>query len=189
MSLPNNHKRTVTTLVLSCVLMFGFGFALVPLYDVFCRVTGLNGKVELVPAHPEKLGQVDITRQIKLQLVAVNNETMPWRFKPEQSIVELSPGEMYQTAYIARNLTSGFMIAQAVPSVSPSEAAPFLNKVNCFCFERQPLLAKEEKAMPLVLSVDPELPEHIHTITLSYTLFDITPENEQVAALGGGSLR
>ena len=189
MAAIHKHKRTVSALAFGCVLMFGFGFALVPLYDVFCRVTGLNGKVELVPAHPEKLGQIDKTRQVKLQLVAVNNETMPWRFKPENSIVELSPGEMYQTAYIARNLTSGFMIAQAVPSVSPSEAAPYLNKINCFCFERQPLLAQEEKAMPLVLSVDPELPKHIHTITLSYTLFDITPESEQVAAIGGGSLR
>ncbi|MCP4597466.1 cytochrome c oxidase assembly protein [Neptuniibacter sp.] len=185
MATIQKNRRTVATLVFSCVFMFGFGFALVPLYDVFCRVTGLNGKVELVPTQPS--GLVDNSRQIKLQLVAINNETMPWQFQPQITQVELSPGEMYQTAYLARNLTQTFMIAQAVPSVSPSEAAPYLQKINCFCFERQPLEASEEKNMPLVLSVDPELPEHIHTITLSYTLFDITPDREAVVALRGGS--
>ncbi|MGH1460883.1 MAG: cytochrome c oxidase assembly protein [Neptuniibacter sp.] len=189
MAAKPKHTRTVFTLLLSSVLMFGFGFALVPLYDVFCRVTGLNGKVELVSVHPDELGAVDRGRQIKLQLVATNNETMPWLFKPQNSIVKLAPGEMYRTSYIARNQTTDFMIAQAVPSVSPSEAAPYLQKINCFCFERQPLKAQEEKAMPLVLSVAPELPDHIHTITLSYTLFDITPDRAAIAALGEGSLR
>lgn len=175
------HHRTVTGLVLGALMMFGFGFALVPLYDVFCEITGLNGKVDLVQAEPSTF--IDHSRQVKLQMVAVNNETMPWRFRPVSSMVELSPGEMHQTAYLARNLTEGFMIAQAVPSVSPSEAAPYLEKINCFCFERQPLKGQEEKEMPLVVSISPELPEHIHTITLSYTLFDITPE--QKAELAG----
>lgn len=186
MSAPKQHKKTVVTLLLGCVLMFGFGFALVPLYDVFCRVTGLNGKVELTAVSPETLGPVDQQRKVKLQLVAINNETMPWHFKPQTGVVTLSPGEMYQTAYIARNLTQTFMIAQAVPSVSPSEAAPYLKKINCFCFERQPLQAAEVRAMPLVLAVDPGLPTHIHTITLSYTLFDITPAAERELALRGG---
>lgn len=188
MAAQQKHTGTVTRLILSAVLMFCFGFALVPLYDVFCEVTGLNGKVDLVAANPDEIGLVDHSRKVKLQLVATNNESMPWRFKPQNSIVQISPGEMHQTAYIARNLTAEFMIAQAVPSVSPSEAAPFLKKINCFCFERQPLKAQEEKAMPLVVSVDPELPEHIHTITLSYTLFDITPDGEQKIAHRGGSL-
>lgn len=185
MQAKRSHQRTVVTLILGCVLMFGFGFALVPLYDVFCQITGLNGKVQLVEATPS--GFVDDSRLVKLQLVAVNNETMPWQFKPQTEVVKLAPGEMYQTAYMARNLTSAFMVAQAVPSVSPSEAAPYLQKVNCFCFDRQPLKAQEEKAMPLVISVAPELPQHIHTITLSYTLFDITPESKPRLTLQGRS--
>ncbi|WP_415899939.1 cytochrome c oxidase assembly protein [Neptuniibacter sp. QD48_11] len=170
------HKKTVLSLLSGTLIMFGFGFALVPLYDVFCDITGLNGKVDLVAAEPSLV--VDNSRQVKLQLVAINNESMPWRFKPEKTSIILSPGEMYQTAYKAGNLTDNFMIAQAVPSVSPSEAAPYVQKINCFCFERQPLNAKELKAMPLVVSIAPELPKHIKTVTLSYTLFDITPEAE-----------
>ncbi|WP_286240157.1 cytochrome c oxidase assembly protein [Neptuniibacter halophilus] len=185
MAKQNQHKKTVTTLLLGAALMFGFGFALVPLYDVFCRITGLNGKVDLVAVEPS--GIVDNSRKVKLQLVAVNNETMPWKFRPREVVTELSPGEMYQTAYLAGNPTEQYMIAQAIPSVSPSEAAPFLQKINCFCFDRQPLQAREEKAMPLVLSIDPELPEHIRTITLSYTLFDITPKSEPQLSQRGGS--
>lgn len=178
MSTIHNKKqtgKTVKWLIIGCVLMFGFGFALVPLYDVFCRVTGLNGKVDLTPAKPSLV--IDNARSVKLQLVAVNNETMPWEFRPQVAITRLSPGAMHQTAYLARNLTNKMMIAQAVPSVSPSEAAPFVQKINCFCFERQPLKGNSEKWMPLVVSIDPELPEHIHTVTLSYTLFDITPDD------------
>lgn len=187
MSAAYRNKRTVTLLIFGCMTMFGFGFALVPLYDVFCRITGLNGKVDLVAATPSEV--VDHSREVKLQMVATNNEMMPWQFRPETTEVKLSPGEMYQTAYLARNLTSKFMVAQAVPSVSPSEAAPFLQKINCFCFERQPLKGTEERAMPLVLSVDPALPRHITTITLSYTLFDITPEDStQLTLLGRSSL-
>lgn len=184
MNTPRQHKKTLLTLSVSALLMFGFGFALVPLYDVFCRITGLNGKVDLVQAEPSAF--IDSERKVELQLVAINNETIPWRFKPENPIVALSPGEMHQTAYRAENMTAQYMIAQAVPSVSPSEAAPFVQKINCFCFERQPLNAGEERAMPLVISIDPKLPKHIHTITLSYTLFDITPKQANVVSYRGG---
>lgn len=184
MLIIHKHVRTVKWLVLGCVVMFGFGFALVPLYDVFCRITGLNGKVELVKAEPSTV--IDASRSVKFQLVAVNNEAMPWAFKPKTVIVRLAPGEMYQTAYLARNLTGQAMVAQAVPSVSPSEAAPYVQKINCFCFERQLLAAYAEKWMPLVVSVDPELPDHIRTITLSYTLFDITPDIASTASIRGG---
>ncbi len=173
----NNARRTVTLSVFSCVLMFGFGFALVPLYDVFCEITGLNGKVDLVAAKPGEFQVVD-GRNVKLQLVAINNATMPWLFKPETVQKRLAVGEYWHTAYRAKNPTENFMIAQAVPSVSPSEAAPFVQKINCFCFERQPLKGRESKLMPLVIAIDPALPNHIKTVTLSYTLFDITPKQE-----------
>lgn len=177
-------RKTMLSLLMGSVLMFGFGFALVPLYDVFCRITGLNGKVELQPVQPQ--GMVDRGRRIQLQFMAVNNESMPWEFKPSEVRVELSPGELYQTGYRVKNLTGKKMVAQAVPSVSPAAAAPYVQKVNCFCFERQPLNAAEEKLMPLLITLDPDLPGHIRQVTLSYTLFDITDKPSDQLALNNG---
>lgn len=177
------HRRLILRLTLSCVLMFGFGFALVPLYDVFCRVTGLNGKV-LNTGPLEEAVISDVNRRIQVQLIAVNNSGMPWEFRPSESSMEVYIGEMKQTAYIATNPTNRYMIAQAVPSVAPAEAAQYLRKVNCFCFDRQPLNAKEQREMPLLFVLDDALPEHIKTVTLSYTLFDITPEDTLAAASG-----
>ncbi|MCV6591160.1 MAG: cytochrome c oxidase assembly protein [Marinobacterium sp.] len=166
------HRKTVYQLVLASVLMFGFGFALVPLYDVFCEVTGLNGKV--TRTGPVTL-TVDQARTVRVQMIAVNNETMPWRFHAERNELVVHPGEDQLTAYHVHNPTGRWMLGQAVPSVSPAEAAQYLHKINCFCFEQQPLQAQESRQMPLLFVVDPALPAHIHTITLSYTLFDITP--------------
>jgi len=170
--LKAKNRRLVGRLALSAILMFGFGFALVPLYDVFCEVTGLNGKV--TRSGPVTL-QTDASRTVKVQLIATNNESMPWNFKAATPEVEVRPGEDHLTAYHAHNPTGRWMLGQAVPSVSPSEAAQYLHKVNCFCFDQQPLQAQESREMPLLFVVDPELPAHISTITLSYTLFDITP--------------
>ena len=173
--LQRRNRSLVTRLIVGTVLMFGFGFLLVPLYDVFCRVTGLNGKV-LNNGPVTQSVEINKDRRVTVQLLAVNNEAMPWRFKPQESEITVFPGEMKQTAFVALNPTQRSMVGQAVPSVAPSEAAEHLHKVNCFCFEQQPLMAGEERAMPLVFMIDDELPQHISTITLSYTLFDITPE-------------
>ena len=171
--LKAKNLRLVRRLVISCALMFGFGFALVPLYDVFCEVTGLNGKVTNTgPLAPQA---EDRTRMVKVQLIAINNGSMPWEFEAVTPEVQVFPGEDKLTSYRAHNPTSRWMLGQAVPSVSPAEAAQYLHKVNCFCFDQQPLQARESRDMPLLFVVDPKLPAHIQTITLSYTLFDITP--------------
>ncbi len=167
------NRRLVFGLALGGLLMFGFGFALVPLYDVFCRITGLNGKI--TNTGPVAEVEPDIGRDIRIQLIGVNNEGMPWEFRPLLPTVSVHPGEMRQTAFVARNPTSRRMVAQAVPSVSPNEAAQYLHKVNCFCFDQQALAAGEGLEMPLLFVIDKKLPSDIHTITLSYTLFDITP--------------
>ena len=180
MAVQQNNRSLVLRLFLGTAFMFGFGFLLVPLYDVFCEVTGLNGKV-LNRGQLQQPVVVDNERQVRVQFLAVRNEAMPWHFKPEQWQLTVHPGEMKQTAYIAFNPTRVGMVGQAVPSVAPSEAAEYLHKVNCFCFEQQPLAAGEERKMPLMFVVDPGLPAHISTITLSYTLFDITPESRPVA--------
>ncbi|MCL4170232.1 UNVERIFIED_CONTAM: hypothetical protein GTU68_005178, partial [Idotea baltica] len=153
---------------------FSFGFALVPLYDVFCEITGLNGKTAgqyeggLVGEGNEK------TREITMQFIVNKNANLPWEFEPNQTEMTLALGEQKQTSYRVTNTYHSAAIAQAVPSVSPSEAAEYVHKIECFCFEQQPLEAGEHKDMPLVFFIDPELPESISKVTLSYTLFDIT---------------
>lgn len=165
-------KRLVVRLATAAIAMFGFGFALVPLYDVFCEITGLNGKN--FNQGPTEVSSVDKSRTVKIQFVTVNPASMPWEFKPNERSIRVFPGQDRQTAFYAKNPTAQWMVAQAVPSVTPSEAAPYLHKVNCFCFDRQPLEAGADTEMPLLFVVDPKLPEHISTITLSYALYDLT---------------
>lgn len=179
MSTPADTGRLVRRLILGCLLMFGFGFALVPLYDVFCEVTGLNGKI--TNTGPVALEGPDLTRQVKVRLIAVHNEGMPWEFGPVDGLIQTHPGEMKQTAFHAANPTGRRMVAQAIPSVAPAEAAQYLHKVNCFCFEQQVLQAGESVEMPLLFVIDKKLPEHIRSLTLSYTLFDISPKVSAVA--------
>lgn len=176
MNAQAKNKRTVVRLATAALAMFGFGFALVPLYEVFCDITGLNGKNFNEGA--VQIEAVDKTRTVKVQFVTANPGMMPWEFRPTEQSIRVFPGEDKVTAFYAANPTPEFMVAQAVPSVTPSEAAPYLHKVNCFCFDRQPLEAGANTEMPLVFVVDPELPEHISTITLSYALFDLTDSEE-----------
>jgi cytochrome c oxidase assembly protein subunit 11 len=154
--------------------MFGFGFALVPLYDVFCEITGLNGKTAGQYEGELSSGSNKQAREVTMQFIVNKNDNLPWDFAPNQSQMTLALGEQKQTTYGVTNTYQTAVIAQAVPSVSPSAAAEYLHKIECFCFEQQPLEAGEHKDMPLVFFVDPELPESISKITLSYTLFDIT---------------
>jgi len=179
-SQTKSHKKLIIQLLLGTVGMFGFGFALVPLYDVFCRITGINGKLDLTPGVYQANGVSG--REIKIQFIAVNNESMPWAFKPKDSSLRVKLGQTYQTAYWAENLTPNYMVAQAVPSVSPSDAAQYLEKVDCFCFNRQPLNAGEQREMGLAFNVLAGMPAHIKTITLSYTLFDITAASDKSVA-------
>ena len=172
MSADVKNTRTAARLAVAVVAMFGFGFALVPLYEVFCDITGLNGKNFNEGA--VQIEAVDRSRTVKIQFVTANPGDMPWEFRPVERSMRVFPGEDHVTAFYAANPTAEFMVAQAVPSVTPSEAAPYLHKVNCFCFDRQPLDAGKDVEMPMVFVVDPELPAHISTITMSYALFDLT---------------
>ena len=167
-----NIARTAVKHLLVALAMFGFGFALVPLYDVFCEVTGLNGKVtgtvEQVQ-HP-----VDTSRTITVQLLASNNAAMPWRFLALQEQVEIHPGEWRQVGFWAANTTDRDMISQAVPSITPARAAQYVQKSECFCFQQQPLAAGESRQMNMVFTLSPDLPQDIETVSMVYTLFDST---------------
>ncbi len=169
----SNVTKTVGKLLAVVVGMFAFVFVvMVPLYDVLCEQLGLNGKTggryEYVEAG------VDSSREIKVQFVASNNEGMPWEFRPTVTMIKVNPGAATDTVFYAKNPQPENMVAQAVPSISPSRAAEYFHKTECFCFNQQPLAGGEETEMALQFIVDQDLPADIKTITLSYTLFDVT---------------
>tara|TARA_Y100001935_G_scaffold60041_1_gene50264 strand:- start:2137 stop:2697 length:561 start_codon:yes stop_codon:yes gene_type:complete len=174
-------KKTLTKLIIAVPLMFAFGFALVPLYDVFCEVTGLNGKV-FQSEHSEELVRED-GRQLSLQFISTNNENMPWTFEPSEQVMDIQTGKYHTATFYVKNTTNKTMTAQAVPSVAPSNAAEHLKKLECFCFEQQELKPGEEALLPVKLLVSDDLPSNIKNIILSYTIFDITEyEDDQTLA-------
>ena len=164
------NRRLVKRLLLIAVAMFGFGFAMVPIYDVLCQVTGLNGKTGGRVAAVESAA-VDETRTVTVEFVASLNVGAPWEFAPRVSRMQVHPGQYYQTYYFARNLTSHPLVAQAVPSVTPGLAARHFQKIECFCFTRQKFQPGEGREMPVTFRIDSDLPPDVHTVTLSYTFF------------------
>ena len=172
-----NIDKLVLKLVFGVIGMFAFGFALVPLYDVFCDLAGINGKTSDAAYEAVEV-KVDTSRTIVVQFIAQNNDGMVWEFKPEVTSVKVHPGEPTNTTFYARNPTEKNMVAQAIPSVSPGRAAEFFHKTECFCFNQQKLDARSEVDMPLQFIIDQDLPADIQRITLAYTMFDVTPEKQ-----------
>ena len=168
---PNSKLMLILAFIV--LGMFGFAFALVPIYNSLCKNLGINGKVTL-QSQAKSHGLADMTRTIHVEFVATNNASVPWRFFPKVKSVDLHPGEMYKLSFYAENQTEHKMIVQAIPSITPGLAAKYLKKTECFCFAQQTLNGHEAMYMPLLFHVDKDLPKNIHTITLSYTLFDIT---------------
>ncbi len=166
-----SNKKLVTMLVAMVFFMSGFSFALVPLYDVFCEITGLNGKTADRPVAVEQ--RVDLSRTVKVQFIANMNGAGSWKFKPAVFEMEVHPGKLEETLFYAENMTDLNKVAQAVPSVVPGQAALYFHKTECFCFNEQVFEPREGKDMPLRFMVDPELPEKIKTIALSYTFFEL----------------
>ena len=173
MSRPTRKHTALLGLVV--LGMFGFGFAMVPLYDVICELTGLNGRSNSIVTQATNVGsQVDTQRTVTVEFVTTVNEGATWEFRPVLRRVQVHPGEMKAVEFIARNTSQQAVIGQAVPSVSPFAAARYLQKTECFCFEQQPFAAEEERTLPLRFVIDPQLPAHVETVTLAYTFFDAT---------------
>lgn len=165
---------TVAKLAITAVGMFAFVFVvMVPLYDVLCDALGINGKTS-GQAYTAVQSGVDESRMVTIQFVATNNEGMPWEFGPSVNAMQVHPGASNDTVFHARNPLPDAMVAQAIPSISPSRAAAYFHKTECFCFNQQPLDGETSAEMPLQFIVDRDLPQDIHTITLSYTIFDVT---------------
>jgi cytochrome c oxidase assembly protein subunit 11 len=169
-----SHKLLISKLVLICIAMFGFGFALVPLYDVFCRYTGINGKTANTAAVAAR--RVDENREISVEFIANTDAGIPWQFAPEITRISVHPGQVKIVNFLAENLSAEATIGRAVPSVSPGEAARYFKKIECFCFVEQPLGAHQGKAMPVQFYIDPDLPSQFTTITLSYRLYKGTAQ-------------
>ncbi len=164
-------KRSIATLFVIPVVMFGFGYLMVPIYDVFCDITGINGKTGTISASVASTLEVQKQRSIKVEFTSSVNQNGPWEFGPDVPSMLVHPGQAYTTSFTARNKLGEALISQSVPSVAPSKVATHFNKTECFCFTEQKFDAYEQRAMPLTFIIDPDVPEDVDIITLSYTLF------------------
>lgn len=185
---PPDNSRLIRRLLLLVAGAFVFAFALVPLYDVLCRATGFNGRTATgfatgglpaqatAPAQPRST--VDRSRLVRVEFTGTVMPGLPWDMRPLQLSVELHPGEMQQVSYLVRNLSDKPVTGQAVPSVSPGQAAQHFEKIECFCFEQQTLAPGEAREMPLAFIVKPEISADIAQITLSYAFFSIDSQRQ-----------
>ncbi len=168
------NNRGIVKMVGVALAAFAFSFALVPLYRIACeKVFGVRlertatqaGEAEVLAAAPKT------ARMITVQFDGGVNSKLPWAFKPHQLTMQVRPGEQYETTYFAKNTSQRAIVGSAVPSIAPARASGYFSKTECFCFTAQTLAAGEARDMPVRFIVDPELPDDIHTITLSYTFF------------------
>jgi cytochrome c oxidase assembly protein subunit 11 len=151
---------------------FAFGYALVPLYSVFCEVTGIGSREKLLQAATVAASGPDLGRSIVVEFVSSTPGSGQWEFRPNVSSMKVHPGKLYETTFHARNLSGHEVTAMAVPSISPARAAPFFQKTECFCFSPQHFSAEEVKEMPVRFIVDRDLPSGVDRLTLSYSFFD-----------------
>lgn len=168
--LDAKNKKLVRKLIWLVIGAILFAFALVPLYNVLCTISGLNGKTNTTAAESAKT-KVDNTRWVDVQFTTNVMPGLGWNFYPKQSSVRLHPGQIETVIFVAKNTTNEVVVGQAVPSVTPGIAASNLKKIECFCFVRQSLKPGEEKEMPLRFYVSPELPKDVSEMTLSYAFF------------------
>jgi cytochrome c oxidase assembly protein subunit 11 len=159
---------------LIAILMFSFSFALSPLYRVVCKVTGLNGGVNVAEVAETTGPAARGAQPILVQFLTANNANLPWSLHPAQNSMQVYPDQTVKMNFFARNNSNHTMTVQAIPSFAPPAAAQYFHKIECFCFRLQTLKAGETKVMPVVFRIDNKLPVDIHTIALAYTLFDVT---------------
>ena len=190
LGLQRDNRALVTKLAVVAVLMFGFGYALVPLYKSICEALGIN-VLSLSERQVSGVGkpangsntQVDRSRTITVEFDA--NARGPFDFKPAQRSLEVHPGELTTVMYEFRNTQNRTLAAQAIPSYAPKQATAHFNKLECFCFNEYTLAPGESRQWPVAFVIDPKLPKDVHTITLSYTFFEV--KGKQLAASPSGA--
>ena len=174
----NDANRTIfRKLLVFVVVMFGFGYLLVPFYEKICQVTGLRNI-----ARPDVITntQVDASRAVRIEFDS-NLRNLPWTFKPLENVIEVHPGELRQVMYEVSNRSDRPITGQAIPSYAPREAGQYFRKLDCFCFAKQTLQPGEVRQMPVVFVIDTKIPTDVATITLSYTFFEIEGGSKNVS--------
>lgn len=168
---PISNRALAARLVVFAGAMFAFGFVVLPpLYEAFCEITGFGGRTNATAA--AAVEAPDLDREIRVEFMTTVNNYAPWQFAADVDSMVVHPGKMYVATFTAKNLTDESLVGQAIPSVAPIAATGYFQKIECFCFESQEFAANEERAMPLSFIVDPDLPDYVDTISLSYTFFD-----------------
>jgi cytochrome c oxidase assembly protein subunit 11 len=172
------NAKLARTLLLVAIAMFGFGYALVPIYDVLCEWKWIErDRPDDIKKVAEAVYKVDMNREITVEFVTTLNESTPMVFSTEKKQIKVHPGEYHTVNFYAENKTDKVMLARAIASFSPALTSSYFEKTQCFCFEEQTFQPKEAKTMPMRFVINPELPEQYKTITLSYTFFDNTEKS------------
>jgi cytochrome c oxidase assembly protein subunit 11 len=168
---PISNRALAARLVVFAAAMFAFGFVVLPpLYEAFCEITGFGGRTNATAV--AAVEAPDLGREVRVEFMTTVNNYAPWEFSADVDSMAVHPGKMYFATFTARNLSGENLVGQAVPSVAPIAASEYFQKIECFCFESQEFAANEERALPLSFIVDPDLPDYVDTISLSYTFFD-----------------
>lgn len=174
-----SNRGLIAQLVLGSVAMFGFGFAMVPLYDIFCEVTGISSSSTTeAQARPEAL-EPDLDRTVTIEFATSGVYGGEWEFATDQAQMRVHPGKLYTAHYSATNLAQQPRIGRATPDVSPTSANRYFKKVECFCFSDQQFAGEETKRMPILFYIDPALPSNISTVTLAYSFYAREQVSEQ----------
>jgi cytochrome c oxidase assembly protein subunit 11 len=171
--LKKANRKLIRGLLIMTAGAFAFGWALVPLYNVLCRVAGI-GNAEAKAGKAVVKEAIDPNREITIEFVASPASVGSYEFRPETESMRIHPGKLYDTKFYAKNLTSQASVAQAVPSISPAGTARYFHKTECFCFSPQKFAAGEGRDMPVRFIVDPQLPSNVDRLTLAYTFYDTT---------------
>jgi len=177
-TLRTRNVALLRKLSVVAMVMFGFGFALVPLYEKICEVTGIN---QLVRKDELTSTQVDTSRLVTIEFDANSRGDVGWQLTPLERKRRVHPGELVHVVYELKNSTATSVTGQAIPSYGPQYAGQFVKKLDCFCFSRQEIRAGETRQLPVVFVIDPALPREVHTLTLSYTMFEIGGTRRQAS--------
>ena len=172
-AVAQKNTRTALWMALLVAFMVGLAFASVPLYRMFCELTGFDG----TPRRAEKAPGA-VAGHIGVRFDANVHPGLPWRFEPEQETVEVAPGAQTKIFYRAQNLTARTITGQAAFNVTPDQVGKYFNKIQCFCFTEQTLKPGQTVDMPVVFFVDPKIlndddTKDVHEITLSYTFYPV----------------
>lgn len=168
---PPPDRLLALKLVGVCAGMFAFGFAMAPLYDAFCALTGYGGKSANTASAAPAASDADPNRVVRVELLGSVARGAPFEFAPASGHIDVHPGGLYEAHYVARNLTDHPIVAQAIASIAPGEAAAEFHKTECFCFTTQAFAPNEQRDLKVVFTIAPELPAHLDTVSLSYTFF------------------